>query len=258
MKGRSNWRGRRGIAAVEFALVMPVLLVLFIGTFEVLTLYRAEGKVNALAFNVAQMVSVEPQSAAAQGVNATSLQDICNGAILGLAPFPPAGLVLDIASVTMEQGPSGLPAINTASARAYAAHPAFDVWEQTFYVPSGAATCSPGTLATVTPMGAGAAISLATTNPPIASAAAPDYGFYGNTSDAGQVEVPCDNMIIVKASTVYPGLTGLIVTSRPVLSQTAYTRWRYGSELEQIICPGCTQTPAVPLQYCNANNTAMN
>jgi Flp pilus assembly protein TadG len=36
----SDRLGRRGIAAVEFALIIPVLLVLFIGTIEVLTLYR--------------------------------------------------------------------------------------------------------------------------------------------------------------------------------------------------------------------------
>ena len=50
--------GRRSIAAVEFALVMPLLLVMFIGTIEVLTLYRTEAKLNAVAFNVAQEISI--------------------------------------------------------------------------------------------------------------------------------------------------------------------------------------------------------
>ncbi|OYV33290.1 MAG: hypothetical protein B7Z81_11590, partial [Acidocella sp. 20-61-6] len=111
-RARRSWLGRRSVAAVEFALIVPVLLVMFIGTIELITLYRAEGKVNALAFNVAQMVSVEPSPTTLSTAGKTSINDICQGAILGLAPFPPNGVTLQIVSVTLE--PSKLSA-NTAA-----------------------------------------------------------------------------------------------------------------------------------------------
>jgi Flp pilus assembly protein TadG len=249
-----HWRfrkyvGRRGIAAVEFALVAPILLVLFIGTIEVFTLYRTEAKLNTLAFNVAQMVAVEPASVVASGTVQTSLNDICAGAVMGLAPFPSTLLTIDVASVTLEQGPNGLPATNTSTSKAYNSSNMFDEWEADSAVVPGAVTCTtPGTNATA--IGATNAESLATTMPPVTGA--------GTTGTAGQLEVPCDNMIIVKASITYSGLTGLILRGRPILTQTAFSRWNYGSETQQLNCPTCTLTPATPLNYCKSTNTATN
>ena len=145
--------GRRGIAAVEFALIIPVLLVMFIGAIEVLTLYRTEGKLNALAFNVAQMVSVEPTPTTLATANQTSLNDICTGAVLGFAPYPPNGLTIDIASVTLE--PSALSSNTAASPQAY------DEWEAQSVV-SGR-TC---TTSATSAIGATNAELLATTTPP--------------------------------------------------------------------------------------------
>ena len=236
--------GRRGIAAVEFAIIAPVLLVMFIGTVEVLTLYRTEGKLNALAFNVAEMVSVQASNIPTNTGGGSSLNDICQGAILGLQPFPPGGLTIAVASVTLERGPNGLPDPNTSSSFVYNATKAYDVWEADSTV-SGHTCSTPGTGATT--IGAANAILLATTNPPSIS---------GTSGSSGEVEVPCDNVIIVQASITYPGLTGLIVKSRPTLTQTAYTRWRYASDTEQLLCPNCTLTPTTPLDLCNSNNSS--
>lgn len=238
--------GRRGIAAVEFAILMPILLVLFIGTIEVLTLYRTEAKLNALAFNVAQMVAVEPASVLVTGTGQTSLNDICQGAVMGLAPFPAGGLTIDVASVTLEQAPSGLPATNTKTSNAFGTANVFDEWEAESAPVAGTPCSMSGTSANG--IGVANAESLATTMPPVTGA--------GNTGTTGQLEVPCDNMIIVKASLTYPGLTGLILMNRPVLTQTAYARWSYGSELQQFNCPTCTVTGK--LNYCNSTNTATN
>lgn len=226
--------GRRGIAAVEFALIVPVLLILFVGTVEILTLYRTEAKLNALVFNVAQSVAMaQSVSATASGTvtpGITALGDICQGAVLGLQPFPAGGLTMTIASVTEEAGPKGLPVTGPA----YATTPRYDVWEGNF-TPSGAGcTQSSGTTAWT----AAQAQALATQN-------------------GGMIVVPCDDVIIVRASLTYAGLTGLILPSRPTLTQTAYVRWPYASPTRELICATCTlASPATPV--CATPNTATN
>ena len=170
---------------MEFAIVIPVLLVLFVGTIEILTLYRTEAKLNALAFNVSQMVSI------AQAVfggrhplrqaGITSLNDICQGAILGLQPFPPGGLTIEVASVTLEPSASGS---NTP-----ASTPAYDIWEGDSIV-TGQTCSTPGSGATA--IGATQAKT------------------YAGSTTTGMLQNPCDNIVIVTASLIYPGITGLI------------------------------------------------
>lgn len=233
--------GRRGVAAVEFALVMPVLLVMFIGTVEVLTLYRMEAKLNALAMNVAEMVAVEDQAtttgtggnngittlAASGAAGTTSLNDICNGAVLGLRPFPASGLTVAVAGVTLES--------QTASTAAY------DAWEGDSTVSGSACTTTAGVK-----IGLVNAFNLA---------AGAGKGFTGSTS--GMIEVPCDEAIIVQASMTYPGFTGIVLTSKPTLTQTAYVRWPYATPKTELQCSGCTVSNAAT-QVCNNNNSATN
>jgi Flp pilus assembly protein TadG len=236
--------GRRGVAAVEFAIVIPVLLVMFIGTIEILTLYRTEAKLNALASNVSQMVSIaQSVSTAAAPIaststaSVTSLQDICQGAILGLQPFPPSGMTIAVASVTLETGPNGLP--NTGAA--YSKTPTFDVWESDSTVTGQ--TCYTG---------GGSQIGTATAE---ALATTPVSG--GSTGNSGLLEVPCDSIIIVKASLKYAGITGLILGSRPTLTQTVFARWPYAQRTSELTCTGCTLASASQ-QICTTGNTATN
>lgn len=237
--------GRRGVAAVEFALVVPVMLVMFIGMIEVLTLYRTEGKLNTLAFNVAQMVSVmptDPPSTIAttmNGANVPSLNDICQGAVMGLAPYPANGLKLEIVSVTLE------PSVQNSNSSAVPA--VFNEWEAD-------STVSGSTCSTVAgnAFGAAAAESLATTNPPVTTSATFNVG----AGATGEVQVPCDNMIIVKASIPYAGLTGLILKNRPTLTQMAFSRFRYASPREELVCTDCALNPSAQTALCDASSTA--
>ncbi|HQT46240.1 MAG: hypothetical protein B7X08_02305 [Acidocella sp. 20-63-7] len=238
--------GRRGIAAVEFALVMPVLLPLFIGTIEILTLYRTEAKLNALTSNVAQMVANETTPivmTTGSPETATSLNDICQGAIQGLQPFPPSGLTIDIISVTQEQGPNAQPTTSPA----HATTATYDAWEADSTVTGH--TCS--TIAGTKLGGSTAlanAINLATSNPPSPS------GPQGNT---GMVVDPCDNAIIVQATLKYPGITGLFIHTSPTLTQTAFARWSYATPTTEVMCPTCT-VHNVATQICTSSNTATN
>jgi hypothetical protein len=232
--------GRRGIAAVEFALVIPLLLVMFIGTIEVLTLYRTEAKLNALAFNVAQSVSITQSVSTASApiastatTSITSLNDICQGALLGLQPFPSSGLTIAIASVTEESGPAGLP--NPGSA--HSTSPTYDEWESDSTVTGR--TCTTGGGSQIGGTGGVNAIAAA------------------GSATTGMIEVPCDNAIIVRASLNYPGITGLILRSRPTLTQTAFVRWRSAAPTTELMCPTCTVNNTTT-QICIPTNTAAN
>lgn len=247
---------RRGIAAVEFALVVPLLLILTLGTIEMLTLYRTEAKLNAFAFNVAQMVAdaqaVGTQAAPIADVNAStpylaafspeqvvSLPDICQGALLGVAPFPLDGMSVDIASVTQEQGPNGQPT-SVASAT-------YDEWEYDQSVSAGKCT------AVDTAAGAAQDILLSTQTSVNSSV---------SLAMGSMIKVPCDNAIIVQASLPYSGMFGLFVAAGLVLTQTAYVRWAPALPTNELICnptaanptgTSCSQQLA-PMQICNANN----
>jgi hypothetical protein len=99
----ARWRlGCRGLAAVEFAIFAPVLLILLLGTAEILTLYRTESKLNQLTSNFAEMVSLQVNSPVAT-TGAPGLTDLCTGAANALQPFPPLGLTIAVASVTEMQ-----------------------------------------------------------------------------------------------------------------------------------------------------------
>lgn len=242
-----RFMSRRAVAAVEFAIIVPVLLVLFVGTIEVLTLYRTEAKLNAVAFNVAQTVSIAQSvgianppiantaaNASFPAESVTSLNDLCQGAVLGMAPFPAGGMTLSIASITQEKSPLGLP----TNAPVYSANSTtYDKWEADSTVSSARSCSTRAGTALLAGTGPGAPVVIAT--PPAATSA---------------ISVPCDNVIIVQASITYAGLTGLIMRSRPTLTQTSYVRWRYASPQSELLCTGCTLQNAA-VQVCNQTNT---
>ncbi len=240
---RSRQRlGRRAVAAVEFALIMPFVLVLFMGTIEISTLYRTSTKLNAVAFNVAQMISLtQTLQTANSGSGITSLTDICKGAVMGLAPFPAGGMTIKIASVTEEASQAGLPQTShayTAGATTY------DEWESDATVAADG-TCAGPTAnadALLTGTGASAPINIVL------------------TGANAMLNVPCDNVIIVQVSETYPGIVGVALPSRPTLTQTAYARWANTTTTSELTCLDCTLVPSqstqTAQQICNSNNTA--
>jgi Flp pilus assembly protein TadG len=56
-KIRKFWRNGEAVAAVEFALILPLLLTLYLGTVEGAQLYAADRKVATVAGTVADLVS---------------------------------------------------------------------------------------------------------------------------------------------------------------------------------------------------------
>jgi Flp pilus assembly protein TadG len=189
----------RAVAAVEFAMCAPFLLFLFVGTLEILLLYRTSAKLNALTANFAEMVSLQPTSPISTGV--PGLSDLCKGAIQGLQPFPPTGLTIDVASVT--QTSNAIPATQTSKA----VPATYGEWETDLN-----SSCSPTGTTNIGTTGATGAVTIATGSGVPANA---------------MVQTAGDNVIIVRATLTYPGILGIVLNSVPTLSQSAVARWRW-------------------------------
>lgn len=123
----------RAAATVEFALVLPVVLLMLAGLYEATALVRADMKLNHAAAMLAKMVA--QQSGTVTSGRTASLGDLCTGSGLGLAPMPAMPFAAAIASVT-NAGGSG----------------AREDWESDASCPSAAAA-----------LGAGTATNMATT-----------------------------------------------------------------------------------------------
>lgn len=220
--------GRRGIAAVEFALCAPMLLLLVFGTLEILMLYRTEEKLNSLAGNFAQMVANQEITTVSSGVASThspvpstssgtslpGLSDLCAGAVYGLQPFPANGLSIDVASVTETQ------AAQAASQGVAAKAALYDEWEVDLN-----GSCAPTGAQNIGVNGTTGALTVAT----------------GNGGTTALVQALGDNAIIVRATLQYPGLVGLFIPTARALTQTAIARWRYASATN---VTNVTATPA--------------
>ncbi|MGE4483271.1 TadE/TadG family type IV pilus assembly protein [Acidocella sp.] len=200
--------GEKGVAALEFAIIMSFFLVVFIGSFQVLTLLRTSDKLNQLTGNLAQAVSEESPDGSA--MSATTLRDLCYGAVKGLQPFGATGLVINIASVTETT-------VGTT----------VEYWEQDFTGPSCTVSASQA-------IGDTEACGLATA----------DHTGGMLPSSSGAIG---DNAIIVQAQLTYPGLVGLWLTSSPTLTQTVLTRWAYASTSTKLTETGLT-TSSIPCQ----------
>ncbi len=80
-------RDTRAVAAVEFALILPLLLLLYLGTVEGASLYAADRKVATLASTMADLVSREKD-----GLLASELNDYFAASDSILLPYPSTGL----------------------------------------------------------------------------------------------------------------------------------------------------------------------
>lgn len=273
--------GRRSNASVEFAIFAPIMLLIFMGVAEMATAYRTYAKLNAVAANVAAMVSVAQavsvQSAPASFSSATgsssqppytaftpqdqeqllSLPDACAGAVMGVAPLPTNNMQIDIASITEETSPNvPTSAAGTGSSSGLSTSVTYDGWE--FDQSVSGTTCNPATTTTI--------LSNVVQN----SSGSLVSGNATATTVAGMLNEPCDNVIIVQVSLPYSGLFGLFLRSAITLQQTAFGRWAIAQPLTELMCDRCyvlggttstlnansdklTNTQA---QTCNSSNPA--
>lgn len=102
-------RDRRGVSAVEFAMVVPVLILMYVGIAEVgtaLTIYRRTSTVASTAADL---------TAQTKSVTAPDLHDIMSASTSILSPYPTNPLKVVISSVVADQNNNGKVAWSCAS-----------------------------------------------------------------------------------------------------------------------------------------------
>ena len=87
-------RDERGVAAVEFALLAPVLVLFYFGLVELSQAIIADRKTNHVASSVGDLVSQT------ETVSTTDLTDIFSISNTVMAPFPTSTLGMRVTSVT--------------------------------------------------------------------------------------------------------------------------------------------------------------
>lgn len=90
------WKDRRGVAAVEFAFILPILIVLYFGAIEISNAVMADRKLTNLTSTVADLVSQT------KTVDDAELQDIFTSASAILVPYPTDGLTIVLSSVVID------------------------------------------------------------------------------------------------------------------------------------------------------------
>jgi len=101
-------RDRSGIAAVEFALVLPILLTLFLGSYELSSLLLAYLKLESAAESAADLVA---QTVTGTVLQSTDFTNITNAVDQIMVPFATSGNSMKIAYASVTYN-TGSPVIN--------------------------------------------------------------------------------------------------------------------------------------------------
>ncbi|MFL9825504.1 TadE/TadG family type IV pilus assembly protein [Rhodoplanes sp. SY1] len=93
---RSFAEDQNGVSAVEFALLLPVMLTLYLGSVEVTSAVSIDRKVTLVSRTVADLV------ARTKTVTNADLTDVLNASKAVAAPYPSAPLKVRVSSVTID------------------------------------------------------------------------------------------------------------------------------------------------------------
>ncbi|HTH61605.1 MAG TPA: TadE/TadG family type IV pilus assembly protein [Paraburkholderia sp.] len=83
---RSLLTNDRGVASLEFAIVLPIMLSLLFATYELSQYVRVQLKVDSAAQSIADMVA--QQAAGVTSGTSGSLGNFCTAGVLMMTPFP--------------------------------------------------------------------------------------------------------------------------------------------------------------------------
>ena len=102
-------RDQRGAAAVEFAFVLPIMLLLYYGMVESTQALLVNRRAGALTTAVGDLVTQSTQ------VSAADVDNIFNASTAVMKPFPTSTLAIRVTSITMNA--SGVPSSAWTRAR---------------------------------------------------------------------------------------------------------------------------------------------
>jgi hypothetical protein len=194
----------RGVASLEFVVVIPILFMLVIGTYQLTEFVRVNARVSRVAGAVADLVA--QQSSGITGGTSGSLGNFCAGARLMMTPFlatggvPAAGSVpattvftLAIASATNYSGSGGIPVL-------------VNDWEVD--------TACSGSIAPR--LGSPAVIALATT----------PFNLIPIPGPAGSTGIAGDSVIVVEVNYQYSSLIQYLAPSLGTITKFGFARPR--------------------------------
>jgi Flp pilus assembly protein TadG len=92
---------KRGVSAIEFALIAPVLLVLYVGAVEFSNALTIDRRVAIVTSTAADLVAQEKTTSNAD------LQDVVKAATSILSPYPDAPLKVVLSSVVADENNAG-------------------------------------------------------------------------------------------------------------------------------------------------------
>ena len=207
------------MAAVEFALLAPLMTTLLLGTIEIGNAFRIQGKVNTAAGQLAELVAGQQAVTAPQG----TLADMCTGAVMNLLPFATDGFSADIVSGTNDHPSNRTP----GSTDSTTVSPYLD-WENVSSCP----TADPS------PMGANGAYQLA--NSPSSMLTVSGAPATSN-SDYGMGY----SVIVVQATYTYSNIVPLFLKNSITFSAVAVARPRQNSKIKCTNTAGTTACPSL-------------
>lgn len=106
-------RDRRGTAAVEFAFVAPLMILLYYGLAELTQGMMADRRASHVASIIGDLVAQDIQ------VNTTEMNDVFNVGKALVAPFPTSTLSMRVSSVTADSTGKATVAWSKVSGTAY-------------------------------------------------------------------------------------------------------------------------------------------
>lgn len=89
---------RRGLSAVEFAIMLPFMLLLYLGAFEVCQGIAIQRMVTLTATTVANLVTQYPSISASQ-----VMPDILNASVTVMTPYPSGNAVVTVTLISIDK-----------------------------------------------------------------------------------------------------------------------------------------------------------
>ncbi len=89
-------KARDGLAAVEFALIAPLMIMMFFGAVELCSAVDCNSRVSRMGYTVADLVSQSPS------VSTADTSNVFNAANAILFPYPSAGAKIVVSSITYD------------------------------------------------------------------------------------------------------------------------------------------------------------